>query len=104
MLEKDFDLLDLAWHEREFRDGNSFAYVIYSNDGKYLGCFYLYGIGHRTPLNEETMDYEVDASWWVTTEAYESGYYEKVYEALQGWLTNDFGFSSVAYSNKAIPS
>jgi hypothetical protein len=22
---EEFDLLDLAWHEREFRDGNSFA-------------------------------------------------------------------------------
>ena len=103
-LTKDFDLLDLAWHEREFRDGDSFAYVIYSNDGEYLGCFYLYGIGLRTPLNNETIDYEVDASWWVTTDAYEAGYYAKVYHALQQWLSNDFRFTKVIYSNKEIPS
>lgn len=99
-LTEDFDLLDLAWHEREFRDGDSFAYAIYSNDNEYVGCFYLYGIGLRTPLNEETIDYEVDASWWITEKAYDDGYYEKVYEALQKWLNEDFAFTKVIYSNK----
>ena len=103
-LEKDADFLDLAWHEREFRDGDSFAYVIYSNSEEYIGCFYLYGIGLRTPLNDETIELEVDASWWVTTEGYEKGYYEKVYSALQQWLTEEFKFSKIAYSNKVIPA
>lgn len=103
-LTKDFDLLDLAWHEREFRDGDSFAYVIYGDNQEYIGCFYLYGIGLRTPLNEETKEHEVDVSWWVTTEAYQSGYYTKVYDALRQWLSNDFGFTKIIYSNKEIPS
>ena len=102
-LNKDFDLLDLAWHEREFRDGNSFAYVLYTKDGAYIGCFYLYGIGMRTPLNDETISYEVDASWWVTTKMFGNGYYEKVFAALQSWLANDFGFTKVKFSNRSIP-
>ena len=102
-VERDFDLLDLAWHEREFREASSYAYVLYSNEGEYLGCVYLYGLGIRTPLTDETIEYEVDASWWVTTKAYESGYYEKVYEALQKWLPEEFGFSKIMYSNKVIP-
>lgn len=102
-LEEDFDFLDLAWHEREFRDGDSFAYVIYSAAGEYIGCFYLYGMGIRTELTEELLHYEVDASWWVTSAAYDKGYYDKLYKALQQWLTESFRFKKVYYSNKQIP-
>jgi hypothetical protein len=103
VLNKDEDLLDLAWHEREYKDGDSFAYVIYTNNDEYVGCFYLYAVGVRTPLTEQNIDYDVDASWWVTTDMYENGYYEKVYEALHKWLTENFKFSKVLYSNKHIP-
>lgn len=103
-ISEEFDLLDLAWHEREFRDADSFAYVIYDGDNNYVGCFYLYSLGQRTVLTEKLLGYEVDASWWVTTKAYEQGYYGKLYLALQKWLEEDFGFSKVYYSNKEIPS
>lgn len=102
-LEKDFDVLDLAWHEREFRDGNSFAYVIYTAGGKYVGCFYLYPMGIRTQLNEQLNLYDVDASWWVTTEMYNQGYYEKVFKGLKQWLSSDFPFQKPYFSNKQIP-
>ena len=100
---EDFDLLDLAWHEREFRDGNSYAYVVYSDKDEYIGCFYLYPMGVRTELTEELMKYDLDASWWVTAGAYEQGYYEKLYKAIQQWLS-EFPVKNVYYSNKDIPS
>ena len=100
---EEFDLLDLAWHEREFRDGNSLAYVIYDTDGIYIGCFYLYGIGVRTELTNENIDSDVDASWWVTQTAYDRGYYEKLKQALDKWLVEDFQFNSILYSNKLSP-
>jgi hypothetical protein len=103
-LDKSFDFLDLAWHEREFRDSASFAYVIYDIKGDYVGCFYLYPIGVRTELMEERMRYDVDASWWVTAKAYEHGYYQKLYSALKQWLANEFPFTQVYYSNEEIPS
>ena len=99
-LTEDFDLLDLAWHEREFRDQSSFAYVVYTSNGEYAGCFYLYPIGERTPYTDQTKDYDVDASWWVTTEMYEKGYYKKLQTALVEWLGNEFPFRAVYYSNK----
>ena len=101
---EEFDFLDLAWHEREFRDAESFAYVIYSKAGQYIGCFYLYPVGTRTALNEELAAYDVDASWRVTTAAYTDGYYEKLYTALQQWLKESFPFSKVHYSNKELPT
>lgn len=100
---EEFDLLDLAWHEREFRDGTSFAYVIYDTNGKYIGCFYLYPMGHRTDLTEELSGYDLDTSWWVTASAYQEGYYQKLYKALQQWLSK-FPAEKIYYSNKEIPS
>lgn len=102
-ISEEFDLLDLSWHEREFRDGNSFAYVVYDSNNRYTGCFYLYQMGYRTDLTEELLDYDIDASWWVTASAYEGGYYEKLYKALQQWLA-EFPVQKVYYSNKEIPS
>lgn len=100
LVSEEFDYLDLAWHEREFRDSNSYAYVVYNDAAEYIGCFYLYGMGHRTPLTEDLAGYQVDASWWVTTEAYRKGYYKKLQAALGEWLGKDFGFSNVYYSNR----
>lgn len=100
---EDFDLLDLAWHEREFRDGTSFAYVVYNDKNEYIGCVYLYPMGLRTELNEELIEYDIDASWWVTKAAYEQGYYEKLYDAIQEWM-KQLPVESIYYSNKEIPS
>ena len=100
---EEFDLLDLAWHEREFRDGTSFAYVVYNEQGAYIGCVYLYPMGVRTELSEQLLDYDVDASWWVTTEAYEQGYYSKLYRAIQEWM-KQLPVEKIYYSNKEIPS
>jgi hypothetical protein len=101
-LTEDFDFLDLAWHEREFRDRTSLAYVVYSDKGHYIGCFYLYPIGIRTPLINETESYDVDVSWWVSNESYENGYYKKLYSALKSWM-QEFPFKATYYSNKEIP-
>ena len=43
----DFNFVDLVWHECEFREGDSFLYVLRDADGGYLGCAYLYPLGRR---------------------------------------------------------
>ncbi len=103
-LTEEFDFVDLAWHEREFRDGSSFAYVIYNTAGEYFGCVYLYPMGYRTQLTEDLLQYDVDASWWVTAAAYDKGYYGKLYTALKRWLADDLPFQAPYYSNKQIPA
>jgi hypothetical protein len=94
---------DLVWHELEFRERTSFAYVVRDTAGGYLGCCYLYPMGRRTELSEELLGHDVDVSWWVTPEAYEAGYYEKVYAALRRWLADEFPFEKPFYSNREIP-
>lgn len=106
-LTEEFNLLDLAWHEREFRDLDSFAYVVHdaARDGAYVGCFYLYPMGSRTPLVEPDLAaYDVDVSWWVSGDAYARGHYERLYRGLLGWLATGFPcFPKPYFSNREIP-
>jgi hypothetical protein len=101
-LTEDFNFVDLVWHELEFREGDSFAYVVRDRHGGYLGCCYLYPMGRRTELTEELLHHDVDVSWWVTPEAYERGHYEQLYRALQRWVAHEFPFEAPYYSNAEI--
>jgi hypothetical protein len=97
------NFVDLVWHEVEFREATSFAYVVRHADREYLGCCYLYPIGRRTELTEALLGNDVDVSWWVTADAYERGYYARLYAALQRWLADEFPFAAPLYSNREIP-
>lgn len=102
-VDKSYSELNIAWHEREFRDGRSFAYVVYNDLAEYIGCFYLYPMGYRIELTEELLDCDVDVSWWVTSDAYQEGYYQKMFEALQEWM-GEFPADRVYYSNTEMPT
>jgi hypothetical protein len=95
--------VDLVWHELEFREGYSFSYVVRDDRGLYLGCCYLYPMGRRVRLTEDLLGHDVDVSWWVTGDAYERGYYGKLYEALARWVVTDFPFRSPYFSNRERP-
>jgi hypothetical protein len=94
---------DLVWHELEFREGYSFSYVVRDDSGRYLGCCYLYPMGRRVALTEDLLRHDVDVSWWVTGEAYERGYYAKLYDALARWVVTEFPFRRPYYSNQELP-
>jgi RimJ/RimL family protein N-acetyltransferase len=95
--------VDLVWHELEFREGYSYSYVARHDDGRYLGCCYLYPMGRRVALTDDLMRHDVDVSWWVTTEAYEQGYYAKLHDALIRWVEADFPFDNPYFSNRDVP-
>jgi hypothetical protein len=101
---EDFNYVDLVWHELEFREATSFAYVVRDAAGGYLGCCYLYPMGRRTGLSEALLHHDVDVSWWVTPAAYARGDYEKLHRALRQWLAEDFPFQAPYYSNLEIPA
>lgn len=101
---EELNFVDLVWHEAEFRDATSLTYAVYDTEGGYLGCCYLYPMGRRTELSEELLGYDVDVSWWVTPDAYERGFYEKLHRALRHWLAGELPLGAPYYSNAAIPS
>jgi hypothetical protein len=100
---EEVDIVDRVWHELEFREGYSFSYAVYDTGGAYLGCCYLYPMGRRTPLSEDTVAHDVDVSWWVTPEAYDRGLYATLYRALREWVTVAYPFTSPHFSNREIP-
>ena len=81
-----------------------FTYAVYDSHSQYLGCSYLYPMGRRAPLTEDLIRFDVDVSWWVTPDAYERGYYAKLYAALQRWIDVVFPFTRPCYSNSEIPT
>lgn len=110
-LTEEFNFLDLAWHEREFRDGDSFAYAVHeqqqpSEPALYVGCFYLYPMGSRTKLTTPQLAvHDVDTSWWVAVDAFERGHYQTLHRALLVWLAQSFPFFQNPYlSNVDIPA
>lgn len=58
-LTKEKNLIDLAWHQREFEARRSFAWVIENSDGEYLGCLYVY-----PSISGEK---SADVVWWWRT-------------------------------------
>lgn len=98
-----FNYDDLVWHEVEFRNGDSFTYVLRAQGHGYIGCCYLYPMGRRTTLTAELAGYDVDASWWVTPDAY-AGYYGKVHKALRRWTVENYPFTTIHFSNVEIPT
>ena len=99
----EFNFVDLVWHECEFREGFSFSYVLRETGGRYLGCAYLYPMGRRTELTDELIDHDVDVSWWVTADAYEAGYYERAFEGLRRWVSENYPFTNPYWSNREPP-
>lgn len=97
------NFVDLVWHEAEFRDGDSYTYVLHDPGSQYLGCCYLYPMGRRTRLTEALLHHDVDVSWWVTPAAYAQGLYATLYTALRRWLADAFPFRDPYYSNHEIP-
>ena len=101
---EEVNYVDLVWHELESREGYSFAYAVYDAADRYLGCCYLYPMGRRTPLTPDLLEHDVDVSWWVTPDAYDGGYYTKLYLALRQWVVEAFPFTRPYYSNREIPA
>ena len=58
-LTKERNLIDLSWHQREFEARRSFAWVIESQGGEYLGCLYVYP--------SITGEQVADVVWWWRT-------------------------------------
>lgn len=95
------DLIDLAWHQREFEHKSSFAYTVMNLDEtECLGCFYLYPAGFRSEAPEGS---DVDVSFWVTQKAYDQGLYPELYKAIKDWIDQEWSFRQPHWTNKTIP-
>jgi len=78
-LTREQNLIDLAWHQREFEARRSFAWVIEDAAGDYLGCLYVY----PSIAGEAAADV---VWWWRSGKAQPDAAFRT---ALQQWLASD---------------
>lgn len=87
------DLIDLAWHQKEFQIGRAFAYSVMSlDDRQLLGCIYI------DPTEEEGYDAEV--YYWVRTSELESGLEAALGSFIRTWLAETWPFQRVLFPDR----
>jgi hypothetical protein len=89
------DLIDLAWHQKEFQRHSSFDYAVMSLDEKrLLGCVYI------DPPSK--VGFEAEIYYWVRQSELASGLEEHLGQTLKRWLVEAWPFKRVAYPGREI--
>lgn len=98
------DLIDLAWHQREFEAKSSFAFTVMNKEEtECMGCIYFYPprAGMSDARSDESA--EVSISWWLTQNTYDKGVYDKFCWDVKNWVEKDWPFRKVFWANKQLP-
>lgn len=87
------DLIDLAWHEREFTLRRSFAYTMMSADeSRCLGCCYIF------PTVTDAFD--AAAFYWVREGSDAAARDLELGERMRAWLREIWPFQRVAFPGR----
>lgn len=90
------DLIDLAWHYREFTIRHSFAYTMMAPDeSRCLGCCYI------NPSADPAFD--ADVFYWARQSELASGLEDRLGAAIRQWLKADWPFQRVAFPGREHP-
>ena len=90
------NLIDLAWHHREFTVGHSFAYTVMNDDeSRCLGCCYI------NP--SDNTGYDAAAFYWVREREFKLGFDEVLGKLFRGFLQDQWPFERVAFPGRDIP-
>ncbi len=86
------NLVDLGWHEKEFRIRRSFAYTVVAPDeSQVLGCVYL----------NPSDTYDARVKMWVRRSAWEEGLDPVLEEAVREWVASDWPFERVDWAERS---
>lgn len=90
------DMVDLAWHEREFTIRHSFAFTAMAKDeSQCVGCVYIFP--------SQVPGYDAAAFYWVR-EGHDAGARDADLGArFRSWLASDWPFKFVAFPGRDIP-
>ena len=89
------NLIDLAWHQKEFQRRTSFAYTMVTLDEKkVIGCVYFY------PTSKPGYDTEI--FMWVRESELNTGLDSRLFETVRIWLKDDWPFESPAFPGRLI--
>jgi hypothetical protein len=89
------DLVDLAWHQKEFDIGGSYTFTVETLDAsQVLGCVYICPPTHAGG--------EADVFYWARTSELAGGLPAHLWESLRRWLATDWGFQRVALNGPEV--
>ena len=89
------DLVNLGWHQKEFRRRSSFAYTAMAPDeSRCLGCVYI------KPTRKRGHDCKV--MMWVRADALAGGLDEELYRTVRAWIADSWPFASPAWPGRAV--
>tara|TARA_Y100001970_G_scaffold145082_1_gene178246 strand:- start:902 stop:1411 length:510 start_codon:yes stop_codon:yes gene_type:complete len=89
------DLVDLAWHQKEFEIKSSFAYTVLNlNETQCLGCLYI------NPT--EKVGYDAEIIFWVRKSEIANGLDERLFSEIKFWLSKEWWFKNVGFPGRLI--
>ena len=89
------DLVDLAWHQKEFEIKSSFAYTVLNlNETQCLGCLYI------NPT--EKVGYDAEIIFWVRKSEIANGLDERLFSEIKFWLSKEWWFKNVGFPARLI--
>ncbi len=87
------DQKDLEWHEYEFLERSSFTYTVMNLDESIcLGCVYIFPSRNK--------NFEADIYMWVRVSAFDQGLDPILFEAVKGWIIDQWPFKRVRYPGR----
>ena len=87
------EIIDLAWHQKEFQRRSSFTYTVVSSDeSRCLGCLYIF------PSAKAACDAEI--YMWVRQDEYEQGLDSELYGIVRDWIRADWPFKSAKFPGR----
>jgi hypothetical protein len=82
-------------HVNEHERRTAFTYTVMNHaQDKCLGCIYI------LPIHSK--QYDAQVFFWVTKDAYDLGYENELYTAIQNWLKRDWPFKEVIYPGRNL--
>jgi len=92
------DLIDLAWHQKEFELRTSFTFTLVTLDGeRVLGCVYA------MPPPPAANDRDAEVYHWVRSSERDSGLDAELARRLAQWFADEWPFERVAYPGRSHP-
>ncbi len=89
------DINALMNHVNEHERRTAFTYTVMNHaQDKCLGCIYI------LPIHSK--QYDAQVFFWVTKDAYDLGYENELYTAIQNWLKRDWPFKEVIYPGRNL--
>ena len=89
------DLIDLAWHQKEFQNKSSFAYCVLNlEESQVLGCVYVY------PPKSKRVD--ADVWFWIRQSKLANNLENELHHFMLGWLAKSWPFNIVKLNNEIV--